>query len=87
MYKQFRSTVAVLSFMTGAVLAAGAPELGYMCVPTAGPGDAVGVPNVGAWCATPEHFVMDRENRMVARLKAAQPSLATAPTVSGQAPG
>jgi hypothetical protein len=50
-----------------------------MCVPTAGPGDAQGIPNIGAWCPTPEHFVIDRENRAtMARLQARQPSSATA---------
>ena len=52
-------------------LAQSSPEPAYMRVPTAGPGDAQGIPNIGAWCPTPEHFVIDRENRAtMARLQA-----------------
>jgi hypothetical protein len=57
--------------LAGHALAQSAPEPAYMRVPTAGPGDAQGSPNIGAWCPTPEHFVIDRENRAtMARLQA-----------------
>ncbi|HSU04743.1 MAG TPA: hypothetical protein VLI93_04160 [Acetobacteraceae bacterium] len=77
MKNQLFAAIAAVTLSGGAALAQGATEPAYMCVPTAGGGDAQGVPNIGAWCPTPEHYVIEQENRALARLQDLQRSLAT----------
>ena len=70
-------TIAAILIGASAADAGQPPEPAYMCVPTAGAGDALNVPNLGAWCSTPEHYVIDRETRALARMQSQEKPLAT----------
>jgi hypothetical protein len=87
MKKQILAAIAAVTLGAGTALAEEVRQPAYMCVPTAGGGDAQGVPNVGAWCPTPEHYVIEQENRAIARLQLRRPSLAAAPAPSKQSHG